>query len=65
MDWGDRRALDLKRALDAVSTEAQAYLALLMNEGALADPAAARSLDWTEADLERAAVELERALLGR
>jgi hypothetical protein len=60
-----RVAIDVKGALHSVSEVARNYGALLLEEGAVPDPKAAKALGIDLAELIRAADELERALTRR
>lgn len=60
-----RVAIDVKAALHSVSQTARNYGALLLEEGAVTDAHAAKTLGVSQADLTAAADELERALRRR
>ena len=60
-----RVAIDVKAALHAVSETARTYGALLLEEGAVTDAKAAKTLGVSQADLTAAADELDRALRRR
>jgi hypothetical protein len=57
-------ALDLRSAIATLSTTAQAYLALLLEEGALADAAAQKRLGLDGDAFVAAIAEVEKALLA-
>lgn len=60
-----RVAIDVKEALRRVSEAARTYGALLLEEGAMSDGKAAEALRIPEAEVTRAAEELEAALKRR
>jgi hypothetical protein len=60
-----RVAIDVKEALRSVGPMARNYGAILLEEGAVPDAKAAKTLGITPAEVTAAADELERALFRR